>query len=672
MMNMKKTIRYTRCLLTASTALAIVPVAAQADIKDNLVVHLTFDGDYNDTSGNKINGTPVGSPQLVAGKIGTQAVSVTTLKDGSEFDYVTLGYPAQLKFGATSDFSVSFWCNITNQVDDPPFISNKDWIASNNKGWVIASQGGGNIRVNVTGETTAGKYNDTTTPNVRDGAWHNVVLSFGRSVSNAVIYVDGAVVSSAAYEPDGSIDTDDLTTASGQPFAVNIGQDGQGTYTDNGSAQMVGMLIDDMAIWSRRLTSNDVYTIFHNGLVGKSFDADSSQLPPVISMQPQGQTHYAGMSAKLVVEAGGAGLQYQWYKGDAKVDGATNSTLAFASLQTSQSGSYKAVVSNANGSVTSQAAVLTVLSLAKLGTISDQLSLHLAFERDYKDSSGNGADGTAVGSPLFVPGKIGSSAVSLTTLMDGSQMDYITLNYPPSLLFTTNDFTVSFWCNWTNSADDQAFLSNKNWDNSANRGWIISMQGGGNLRVNITGEGGTKQDTTSTPAIRDGKWHLVTVSVARQGSANTYVDGEFIVSNTMTLTTGSVDTDDLSYAVNIGQDGRGSYTDGSKVEVIDLRMDDVAIWRRALSSTEVEYIYVLGGLGLSFTENPPVPVTPPTLTAVKGSNGITISWDATAAGFTLESKASLSDASWSTVPGVTGNSTTISASGASGFYRLRK
>jgi hypothetical protein len=55
---------------------------------------------------------------------------VATLKDGSEFDCVTLGYPGQLKFGATSDFSVSFWCNITNQVDDPPFLSNKDWIAS--------------------------------------------------------------------------------------------------------------------------------------------------------------------------------------------------------------------------------------------------------------------------------------------------------------------------------------------------------------------------------------------------------------------------------------------------------------------------------------------------------------------------------------------------------------
>jgi hypothetical protein len=110
------------------------------------------------------------------------------------------------------------------------------------------------------------------------------------------------------------------------------------------------------------------------------------------------------MSAKLVVEAGGAGLQYQWYQGDAKVDGATNSTLALASVPTSQSGSYQAVVSNANGSATSQAAVLTVLPLAPLGTISGRLSLRLAFEQDYQDASGNGADGTAVGSPLFVPG----------------------------------------------------------------------------------------------------------------------------------------------------------------------------------------------------------------------------------------------------------------------------
>ncbi len=66
------------------------------------------------------------------------------------------------------------------------------------------------------------------------------------------------------------------------------------------------------------------------------------------------------------------------------------------------------------------------------------------------------------------------------------------------------------------------------------------------------------------------------------------------------------------------------------------------------------------------------PVEPPTLRITKNQNGsLTISWDANAT-FVLESKVQLSDATWSPVPGVTGNSVTITPSQATSFYRLRQ
>ena len=151
-----------------------------ASITNNLVVHITFDGNYNDSSGRGNNATPVAGgaapdagPTLVTGKIG-QAMRFTTKQDGSVIDYATLGYPDDLKFVDTVDFSVSFWANYTQSVDDPPFISNKNWAASANRGWGIFTQNNGNYRANTTG-TGGTKYDTTDAPVVRDGKWHNVL-----------------------------------------------------------------------------------------------------------------------------------------------------------------------------------------------------------------------------------------------------------------------------------------------------------------------------------------------------------------------------------------------------------------------------------------------------------------------------------------------------------------
>jgi hypothetical protein len=42
------------------------------------------------------------------------------------------------------------------------------------------------------------------------------------------------------------------------------------------------------------------------------------------------------------------------------------------------------------------------------------------------------------------------------------------------------------------------------------------------------------------------------------------------------------------------------------------------------------------------------------------------------AGYVLESKPSLTGGTWETVPGVTGNTHTVSTGGAGAFYRLRR
>lgn len=260
-------------LLTSTIGAAILAGGwaggLQAAITDNLVAHLTFDDTFNDASGHGINGTAVGAPYFSSGILG-KAVSLTTKMDGSQFDYVTLGYPELLKFGADVDFTVCFWAKYTNQVDDPAFIANKDWGSSNNQGWIISTQGGGNFRVNVTDDGgSTHKQNTTSTPNIRDGTWHHVAVTFARK-GDVTIYVDGKqVTTSPMTMVTGSIDTD---------LAVNIGQDGTGVYTDGGSAEMVDVMMDDLGIWRRVLSSGEVSAIYDAGKQGKTL----AEVPAIV------------------------------------------------------------------------------------------------------------------------------------------------------------------------------------------------------------------------------------------------------------------------------------------------------------------------------------------------------------------------------------------------------
>ena len=82
---------------------------------------------------------------------------------------------------------------------------------------------------------------------------------------------------------------------------------------------------------------------------------------PTISVQPQSITNIVGTSGGFNVTASGtAPLSYQWQLNNACLAGATGTSLAFASVQTTNAGSYTVVVTNVAGALTSGVATLTV------------------------------------------------------------------------------------------------------------------------------------------------------------------------------------------------------------------------------------------------------------------------------------------------------------------------
>ena len=292
---------YTFVVTNIYGAVTSSPTALQVyagPLTNALVVHLPFNGDMTDTSGRgndaqyQYQGAAASTPTFLQGKLG-QAFQFNVLKDSSSFAYATLGYPTDLQFGDTNDFSVSLWINYTNQSDDLPFISNKDWNSSNNQGWGLFTQSAGDYRVNVTGPNRGSdKFDVHPTTKLRDGTWHNLVVSFLHApfLQSAYVYcyVDGVLSNKKAASVAGTWDTSALPFShTGGPatplqtaFAVNIGEDGSGIYTDGGSAYNINALIDDLGIWRRALTANEAALIYRSGLAG----GDLAHAAPVVAL----------------------------------------------------------------------------------------------------------------------------------------------------------------------------------------------------------------------------------------------------------------------------------------------------------------------------------------------------------------------------------------------------
>ena len=262
-------------------------------VTNNLVVHLTFDSNFNDVSGRGNNGNPVGAPVLTAGKIGN-AMQYTDADGGVSANYVTLDnpvgtHPADLQMGTNTSFSVSFWYKVPagNRHGDPALVSNKDWDSGGNTGFSIFNSGSGlqwnYTEVNDGINSNSRKDSNGTTPGLEDGNWHHCLVVFQREGAG-YSYVDGNRVSLTAlatpnpaggYFATTTIDNDPTNprtkTATG---AWNIGEDGSGLYTSTSSGHdgpgisVTNAMIDDFGVWRRALSSQEAQAIYTAGLAG--------------------------------------------------------------------------------------------------------------------------------------------------------------------------------------------------------------------------------------------------------------------------------------------------------------------------------------------------------------------------------------------------------------------
>jgi len=233
-----------------------LPFPSRPQLQSGLVNYLQFENDYRDSSGNDNNAAVgAGAPQFIGGRFG-RGVAI----DGVG-EHLTLGAPDDLQFGEDADFTVAFWLRSTgNQTGDPAIISNKNWDAGLNPGWVIAYENNGNdIQVNVGDGTLRSDIDDLETTS---GLWEFVAVTFDR---------DGAMTLFTDADNDGILNSLGITGGQSSlaalgnldtPFglAVNIGSDGTGAYASNLRADL-----DDLGIWRRALSRIEIEMLWNHG-----------------------------------------------------------------------------------------------------------------------------------------------------------------------------------------------------------------------------------------------------------------------------------------------------------------------------------------------------------------------------------------------------------------------
>ena len=129
------------------------------------------------------------------------------------------------------------------------------------------------------------------------------------------------------------------TTAVRMPFATNLG----------GGELSVAVGADGNLYFIQRSTNSLIKIIYTNNTA------------PAIVSQPESVSVSEGQPASFSVTAtGNATLKYQWQKNGLNVAGATSNSYTLSAAKKSDEGSYKVIVTNAYGNVTSNTAQLVV------------------------------------------------------------------------------------------------------------------------------------------------------------------------------------------------------------------------------------------------------------------------------------------------------------------------
>lgn len=273
------------------------------------------------------------------------------------------------------------------------------------------------------------------------------------------------------------------------------------------------------------------------------------QEPPMFRQQPGGGAVLVGSSVTLAAAVQGSQpFTYQWFKDDqelrdsGRISGVTTASLSIANAQTADSGAYRLVATNPAGTAASDTVVLAVQ--AGGATLSGDVTYA----------------GTQAGKLVVVAEQIivGNQVLRLDGDGDSAETTLTDIS--------GNELTVQYWFR---GPVMQSVVRQQ-----AGAGYVVAGWNGLHILSNDGGVGGVDAGSKAN----DGAWHQVTFTWKRATPSGfrTFLDGKLVAQRDSSVNP----VLNLNSPVYLGAfNGVGEFTKGD--------LDEVAIWGRALSDTEV-------------------------------------------------------------------------------------
>ena len=277
------------------------------------------------------HGTLVHGATFAPGEVG-QTFSL----DGLE-DRISVPEAAATDLSRQPSWTIEAWVR-------PASFNSQSWPTIYSEGRWAASLGINSDSGNLESWINDGNPLVGTVP-LQLNAWNHVALTY--DATGRTLYVNGA--------PAGSGDAPAIPPDDNGAAIGDVTHEPYSSYFEG--------LIDEVSVYNRALTSNEIAGIYAAGSAGKCVLG----VPPAIVAQPQNSTNAVGTTATFSVTASGTlPLSYQWQHygtnllDGGRISGARTNQLTIANVQLSDAGPYSVIVANLVGATNSTNATLTV------------------------------------------------------------------------------------------------------------------------------------------------------------------------------------------------------------------------------------------------------------------------------------------------------------------------
>jgi len=485
-------------LMVCVLAIALIAGVAEAqDIETGLIAHWKLDETSGTTTYDSVgsnDGTFVGDPCWVTGLVDG------ALNFPGGIHYINCGNDTSLDI--TGSRSVSAWVKVDNWVDAWDSIVSKGDAEGNFD--LLRNRLADAMAFYVAGATAV----RGSIP-VKDGYWHLAVGVYDNPAGTVSLYIDGVLDVSVSVDPDLVIG---VNTANVCINGLHIPE-----HPEIDEIRHMDGMIDDVRIYNRALTTDDIFVIRSLGYDNLAPKVDAGLFQSTL-------VNTATQLDATVIDDGKPeppSLTYAWSKlsgpGVAAFSdtGIEDPTVTFDAV-----GGYKLQLSVSDGEMDA-CDVLDVLVRAN-----DDPIAHWTFETgtgtNIVDQSANNSFGTFVGEPNWVSGWVGDWAIQVA---DDS---YVAITADPAadpnLDAMYGAVTVSAWIKvngWGSVGSWNGIVTKGDGGAGGAGGWaLIRVSTSDNLAF-YTPDAGYVAGNFN---IRDGYWHHV--AAVHDGAAmSLYVDG---------------------------------------------------------------------------------------------------------------------------------------------------